>query len=296
MMQCCVPTFRRDYLSPASWHIPQKIISAHLVPLLQILPQHNKQEAPFITRFFAGSQPLASKCEPRHVAVAVPNPFLHHRYFGPYYQRYWTQITITVLYCKVTKHTYPAVRKINFFGQSSSFSLHLIQRFVNLLIPAKYNISDWVWSQSCTAFFSFFFFFFTTSSLTNFRLRNVSSSGSYIQKLNCIKPGIYGWGWEDFRFHPSSYFLSVESCTTECRYVSSQHSAALLRKRRLRSVNSLSPFCYKLAEDRMQPSIPLSCFLMNTDIHPTTTRDSMACYTSWKKRNAYRFLAENLTG
>lgn len=159
MMQCCVPTFRRDYLSPASWHIPQKIISAHLVPLLQILPQHNKQEAPFITRFFAGSQPLASKCEPRHVAVAVPNPFLHHRYFGPYYQRYWTQITITVLYCKVTKHTYPAVRKINFFGQSSSFSLHLIQRFVNLLIPAKYNVSDWVWSQSCTAFFSFFFFF-----------------------------------------------------------------------------------------------------------------------------------------
>jgi hypothetical protein len=110
MKQCCVSTFRRDYLPWASWYLPQKIICAHLVTLLQILPQYNKQEAPVVTRFFAGSQPLATKCESRH--VTVPVPFLHHRYFGPYYQRYCTQITITVLYCTVTQHTYPAVREI----------------------------------------------------------------------------------------------------------------------------------------------------------------------------------------
>ena len=138
--------------------------------------------------------------------------------------------------------------------------------------------------------------FFTSSSLTNFRLHNASSSDTCIQKLNCIKPGIYGWGWEDFRFHALNYVLSVESCTTEYRYAFSKHSAAFLWKSRLRSANLLSPFCYKLTEGRMQPSMPLSCFLMKTEIHLATTRDSTARDTSWKKKDAYRILDENLTG
>jgi hypothetical protein len=62
-MQCCIPTFRRDYLPPASWYLPQKIISTPVVILLQTLPEYNKQEAPIITRFFAGCQSLATKYE-----------------------------------------------------------------------------------------------------------------------------------------------------------------------------------------------------------------------------------------
>ena len=62
-------------------------------------------------------------------------------------------------------------------------------------------------------------------------------------------------------------------------------------------MNAFPPFCYKLTEDRRQPSVPLSRFLIKSEILlETTTRASMACDASWKKRNAYRILWENLTG
>jgi hypothetical protein len=110
MKQCCVPTFRRDYLPPASWYLPQKIIRAHLVILQQILPEYTKQEAPIIKGSLLDLSPLLPNANHRH--VAVPNPFLRHRYFGPYYLMYCAQITVTVLYFMVIKHTYPAVRHI----------------------------------------------------------------------------------------------------------------------------------------------------------------------------------------